>query len=244
MTDAPATRATPSPNHEPRPAGRAVDTLILHYTGMATSAAALDRLRDPAAKVSAHYLIATEGTVYALVPEARRAWHAGVAAWGGASDINDRSVGIELVNPGHDLGYHPFPAPQMAALIALGRTIRARHPIPSHRVLGHSDVAPQRKMDPGEFLDWERLAAHGLGVVPLSVPAPRPTPDVAWFQAALAAVGYAVPQSGTCDSETRNVLAAFQRHYRRDGVTGARDGQTAARLLGLRRQLEARGAFA
>ncbi len=243
MTEPPPVDA-PSPNHEPRPAGRCADTLILHYTGMASGETALARLRDPAAKVSAHYLIETDGTVYALVPEGRRAWHAGVSAWGGACDINDRSIGIELVNPGHDLGYRPFPEPQMAALIALGRAIRARHPIPSHRVLGHSDVAPQRKLDPGELFNWERLAAHGLGVVPVPAPPPAELPAVAWFRDQLAAVGYAVPGGNGCDSATRNVLAAFQRHFRREDVTGTRDSQTAARLLGLRRQLEARAAVA
>lgn len=243
MSEPPAVDA-PSPNHEPRPAGRGVDMLILHYTGMSTGEAALARLRDPAAKVSAHYVIETDGTVYALVPETQRAWHAGAAAWAGAQDINDRSIGVELVNPGHELGYRLFPEPQMAALISLGRAIRARHPIPSHRVLGHSDVAPQRKADPGELFNWERLAAHELGVVPAPVPPPAEMPRVAWFQAQLAAVGYAVPDSGHFDSATRNVLTAFQRHFRREDVRGMRDRQTAARLLGLRRQLEARGALA
>jgi N-acetylmuramoyl-L-alanine amidase len=138
----------PSPNHEPRPNGTAVDILLLHYTGMRSGAAALSRLIDPEAKVSAHYMIDEDGTIYRLVEEERRAWHAGVAAWAGASDINGRSIGIELVNPGHEYGYRAFPEPQMAALVELARDILARHPIPPARVLGHSDVAPAQAATP------------------------------------------------------------------------------------------------
>jgi len=235
---------TPSPNHEPRPAGTVVDMLILHYTGMATARDALDRLRDPAAKVSAHYLIDTDGTIHAMVPEARRAWHAGAAEWAGARDINDRSVGIELVNPGHEIDYHAFPDPQIASLIDLGTVIRARQPIPAHRVLGHSDVAPQRKADPGERLPWDRLVAHGLGIAPSAVEPPERTPEIPWFQRTLAAVGYAAPDTGELDAATRNVLTAFQRRFRREAVTGAPDSNTAARLLGVHHQLEAVGALA
>ena len=148
----------PSPNHDDR-GGAAIDMLVLHYTGMKTAEAALERLCDPAAKVSAHYTIDEDGTVYAHVPEARRAWHAGVSFWAGATDINSRSIGIELVNPGHEFGYRDFPDAQIAALITLCHGILLRHPIPSARVLGHSDVAPARKEDPGELFPWERLAA-------------------------------------------------------------------------------------
>jgi N-acetylmuramoyl-L-alanine amidase len=235
---------TPSPNHEPRPTGTAVDMLILHYTGMATAQAALDRLRDPAAKVSAHYLIDSDGSIHAMVPEARRAWHAGAAEWAGARDVNDRSIGIELVNPGHAIDYHAFPEPQIASLIDLGTVIRARHPIPAHRVLGHSDVAPQRKADPGERLPWDRLVAHGLGIAPVATAAPESTPGIAWFQRTLAAIGYAVSDTGALDTATCNVLSAFQRRFRREAVTGAPDSDTAARLLGVYRQLEALGALA
>jgi N-acetylmuramoyl-L-alanine amidase len=230
---------TPSPNQEPRPEGRTVDLLLLHYTGMATGAAALARLRDPAAKVSAHYLIETDGTVHRLVPEARRAWHAGVAAWAGARDINDRSIGIELVNPGHEFGYRPFPEPQMAALLSLAGDIVARHPIPSHRVLGHSDVAPRRKQDPGELFDWRRLAAAGFGLWPDDVRRPDSCPDVRWFQEALARVGYEVPLNGRLDADTTAVVTAFQRHFRPEAVTGRPDRETAARLSGLHRALDA-----
>ena len=124
------------------------------------------RLCDPAAKVSAHYTIDEDGTVYAHVPEARRAWHAGVSFWAGESDINARSIGIELVNPGHEYGYRAFPEAQIAALIALCHGILARHPIPPARVLGHSDVAPARKEDPGELFPWARLAKAGIGLWP------------------------------------------------------------------------------
>lgn len=233
-----STRETPSPNHEPRPAGCAVDMLILHYTGMATGKAALDRLRDPAAKVSAHYLIETDGTIHALVPEYRRAWHAGVAAWAGARNVNDRSIGIELVNPGHAFGYRPFPEAQIASLTALAQDIVARHPIPAHAVLGHSDIAPARKEDPGELFDWPRLAAEGLGVWPRPAQAPVRVPEIEWFQRGMAWIGYDVPTHGTFDRPTRQALAAFQRHFRPEAVTGTPDAGTAERLLGLHHTLE------
>ena len=156
-------RDLPSPNHGPRRPGAAIDMLVLHYTGMRTAGAALDRLRDPAAKVSAHYLVDEAGAVFRLVPEERRAWHAGRAFWAGETDVNGRSIGIELANPGHRHGYRPFPEAQMAALEALCRDILSRRAVPAGRVLGHSDVAPGRKPDPGELFDWRRLARAGSG---------------------------------------------------------------------------------
>src|SRR3954467_5121679 len=153
----------PSPNHDDR-GGAAIDMLVLHYTGMQTAEPALARLCDPAAKVSAHYTIDEDGTVYAHVPEDRRAWHAGVSHWAGISNVNARSIGIELVNPGHEYGYREFPEAQIAALIELCGGILQRHPIPAARVLGHSDVAPARKEDPGELFPWQRLAKAGIGV--------------------------------------------------------------------------------
>jgi N-acetylmuramoyl-L-alanine amidase len=226
----------PSPNFNER-AG-AVDLLILHYTGMPTAAAALARLCDPASKVSAHYTIDEDGTIYRHVAEEKRAWHAGVSFWAGARDINDRSVGIELVNPGHEFGYRAFPQPQIAALIDLARGIVARHGIPRHRVLGHSDVAPKRKTDPGELFPWERLAGEGLGVW---IKGPRldlsrsiQIPDI---QADLAAIGYECPESGVLDEDTRAAIAAFQRHFRPRDVSGIPDGETAALVSALRRQL-------
>jgi N-acetylmuramoyl-L-alanine amidase len=223
----------PSPNHDPRPPGQTIDILLLHYTDMDSAAAALDRLCDPAAKVSAHYCVDEDGTVYRLVGEDRRAWHAGKASWAGAGDINARSIGIELVNPGHSCGYRPFPDAQMSALIGLAREILARHPIPPARVLGHSDVAPDRKQDPGELFDWRALAAAGIGLWPEAAAPADPVPDMAEVQARLARFGYAVPRHGRLDGETRAVIAAFQRHFRPAAVTGACDGETAARLAAL-----------
>ena len=210
----------PSPNFDDRPAGLGVDMLVLHYTGMRTAAEALDRLCDPAAQVSAHYAIDEEGTLTRLVPEDKRAWHAGVAFWGGRTDINARSVGIELVNPGHEFGYRPFPEAQMAALESLCQDILARHPIPARNVVGHSDVAPRRKTDPGELFDWKRLADRGIGLWP----APRATGEGA--TALLAACGY----------ETEDLaasLAAFQRHFRPSRIDGLADAETLGLLAGL-----------
>src|SRR5262249_30688388 len=146
--------------------GVCIDMLVLHYTGMATREDALARLTDPAAEVSAHYVIDEDGAAYQLVDEASRAWHAGVSFWRGEGDVNGRSIGIELVNPGHEFGYRDFPKPQMESLTVLARDILARHSIPPINVVGHSDVAPTRKMDPGEKFDWRGLAQVGVGVWP------------------------------------------------------------------------------
>ena len=165
MTSGGAMIETPSPNHEPRPDDVAIDMLVLHYTGMKSARDALDRLTDPVGKnrVSAHYLIDEAGVVHCLVTEDRRAWHAGVAVWRGWRDINDRSIGIELVNPGHEFGYKPFPDAQMDALIALASDIVSRHAIPARNVVAHSDIAPSRKIDPGERFPWAHLAQAGIG---------------------------------------------------------------------------------
>src|SRR5579871_10256 len=162
-----------SPNHDERPPGAAIDILVLHYTGMKTADEALARLCDPAARVSAHYTIGRDGRIYAHVPEERRAWHAGVSWWAGETNVNARSMGIELVNPGHEFGYIPFAEPQIEALIELAKGIVSRHPIPPRRVVGHSDVAPARKTDPGELFPWQRLAQAGIGVWPKVLPLPR-----------------------------------------------------------------------
>jgi N-acetylmuramoyl-L-alanine amidase len=211
----------PSPNFDDRD-GAAIDMLVLHYTGMASGAAALARLCDPIAKVSAHYTIDEDGTVYAMVPEDRRAWHAGVAHWAGDSNINSRSIGIELVNPGHEFGYRAFAEAQIAALTTLCHSILVRHLIPSARVLGHSDVAPARKDDPGELFPWARLAKAGIGLWPQATPS--------HFTAeALAHFGYdpAAPQD--------KVITAFQRHFRTRKIDGEWDGECAALLAGLLR---------
>jgi N-acetylmuramoyl-L-alanine amidase len=206
----------PSPNHDDR-GNAAVDMLVLHYTGMKTAQAALERLCDPAAKVSAHYTVDEDGTVYAHVPEDRRAWHAGISSWAGETDVNSRSIGIELVNPGHDYGYRDFPDAQIEALITLCHGILLRHPIPSARVLGHSDVAPARKEDPGERFPWERLARAGIGLWPV----PR---DADLGAEALARFGYDL------GAGTEAMVTAFQRHFRPGKVDGVWD-RYCARLL-------------
>jgi N-acetylmuramoyl-L-alanine amidase len=220
-----------SPNADDRPVGCAIDALILHYTGMPSAAAALDRLCDPAAKVSAHYLIDEDGDVVQLVPEERRAWHAGVSSWAGRAGLNDCSTGIELVNPGHEWGYRPFTEAQYDACVALCRGLLARWPIAPCRVLAHSDVAPARKQDPGELFDWARLAAAGVGLWPQ--PGPGEARSVGRLQAELARFGYGVPQSGRLDEATRLVLLAFQRHFRPARIDGRPDQATLACLDGL-----------
>ena len=223
-----------SPNHDERPQGAVIDMLVLHYTGMKTADEALARLCDPQAKVSAHYTVDRDGRVYAHVPEERRAWHAGVSWWAGETNINGRSIGIELVNPGHEFGYVPFAEPQIAALIDLAHGILARHPIPKTRVLGHSDVAPARKMDPGELFPWKQLAEFGVGVWP----SPPPRGEVGRAQrvrvggdptSALAEYGYGLPPH--TDVPLEAVVTAFQRHFRPAEVNGWWDGECAA-LLG------------
>ena len=227
----------PSPNCEPRPQGGAIDTLVLHYTGMKTAKAALARLCDPKAKVSAHYLIDEAGQITALVPEARRAWHAGKACWQGAWNLNDRSIGVELANPGHEFGYRPFPEAQMAALESLLLDILARHPIPPARVLGHSDIAPDRKEDPGELFDWQRLARAGIGRWPdsprLETREVEPPPPISEVQTMLHHFGYGVPLTGQADAATEKIIRAFQRHFRPARIDGVADGETVARMRAL-----------
>jgi N-acetylmuramoyl-L-alanine amidase len=226
-----------SPNADDRPPGCAIDALVLHYTGMPSAAAALERLCDPAAGVSAHYLIDEDGSVVQMVPEARRAWHAGASSWAGRPRLNDVSIGIELVNPGHEWGYRPFTEAQYRAVIALCRSVLARWPIPPRRVLAHSDIAPERKQDPGELFDWARLGAQGIGLWPRAgAGAPRP---VARLQAELAGFGYGVPRSGRLDRATRGVITAFQRRFRPARVDGVPDQETRGRLDGLLALLEA-----
>ena len=160
-----------SPNFTERRGGVAApDMVVLHYTGMDSAEAALARLCDPGPEVSAHYLIAEDGRIWRLVAEEMRAWHAGVSRWGEVEDVNSHSIGIELANPGHELGYPPFAAPQMAALETLLTGIQERWSIPPERVVGHEHVAPGRKIDPGERFDWARLARQGLACWPIIDP--------------------------------------------------------------------------
>jgi N-acetylmuramoyl-L-alanine amidase len=200
--------------------------LVLHYTGMLTAAAALDRLCDPVAEVSAHYVIDEDGTIWRLVPEDRRAWHAGHSFWAGESDINSRSIGIELVNPGHGPSYRAFPEPQMEALERLCHDILGRHFIPSHHVLAHSDVAVGRKLDPGELFDWRRLSQSGIGL---------------WSDAGEAAFPSAIDSAGLMrrfgyPDSSSPAIAAFQRHFRPSSITGIADNETTARLADLAKQ--------
>ena len=216
-----------SPNHDARPSGAVIDMLVLHYTGMKTADEALARLCDPEAKVSAHYTVGTDGRVYAHVPEERRAWHAGVSFWAGLANVNGCSIGIELVNPGHEFGYVPFAEQQIAALIDLARGILARHAIPPSRVLGHSDVAPGRKSDPGELFPWERLAAAGIGLWPkASDRGLGETPATA-----LARYGYGLPPH--TDVSLEAVITAFQRHFRPSDVNGRWDNECDSALAAL-----------
>lgn len=237
-------RDLPSPNQDERPAGQPIDMLILHYTGMQTAQAAVDLLRSPEAQVSSHYVVDEDGSVLRLVPEDRRAWHSGISHWRGHSALNGRSIGIEIVNPGHEWGYRDFPVLQLAAVCDLCLQIRSRHAIPHRNIVAHSDVAPDRKQDPGERFDWEGLARNGVGLWPDGVPdlgtvdAVRDAASLRDVRAALAEIGYRVAPAGALDPALSSVLRAFQRHWRPEAVNGQADSGTLARLLGVRRLVQ------
>jgi len=212
----------PSPNFDTRE-GHSIDMLVLHYTGMQTAQGALDKLCNGNAerKVSAHYMVDEDGTIYALVPEGMRAWHAGVSYWRGNNNINQRSIGIEIVNPGHEYGYRPFPSIQMDAVAELSKGIIRRHAITARNVIGHSDIAPERKDDPGELFDWKFLAIEGIGLYP--------QPDKSTFifdPERLAAYGYST-------ANMPKTILAFQRHFRPNLLTGLWDDECAALLAAL-----------
>jgi N-acetylmuramoyl-L-alanine amidase len=221
----------PSPNFNERL--HPLDMLVLHYTGMADGPSALKKMRDPESQVSAHYMVEEDGTVFQLVAEDKRAWQAGRSWWQGDEDINSRSIGVEIVNGGHDYGLPPFPDLQIAAVIELCLGILERWPIPPDRIVAHSDIAPDRKDDPGERFPWKRLAEAGVGLWP----EPRAKagevqfgfrPDesgerVEELQTQLAAIGYRQPATGQLNEWTRAVLRAFQRRYRPEAVTGEPD---------------------
>ncbi|MBA4209817.1 MAG: N-acetylmuramoyl-L-alanine amidase [Parvibaculum sp.] len=234
----------PSPNFNERPEGRRPDILLLHYTGMASAEAAAARLCDPAAKVSSHYLVDEAGRITRMVPEHLRAWHAGVGHWAGESDVNSCSIGIEIANGGHEFGSPPYPDIQMRAVEALCRDILSRHAIPPRRVLGHSDIAPGRKADPGEWFDWARLSRAGVGLWVKPEPVIKGPSlqkgdrgdTVAELQFMLGDYGYGIEVLGRYDEATEAVVTAFQRHFRPGKVDGVADVST---LATLRRLLEA-----
>ncbi len=216
----------PSPNFGDR-RGRAVDSLILHYTGMASGPAALDRLLDGASEVSAHYLVWEDGRIDQLVAEADRAWHAGRSFWAGERDMNAVSVGIEIVNGGHAFGLPPYPAAQAAAVVELVRDICARHAVAPARVLGHSDIAPQRKEDPGELFPWHALMDAGLAMSVCPAPGAVLPASPGELQTALATIGYECPATGMVDDTTRAAVRAFQRRWRPGRIDGDADRETA-----------------
>jgi len=223
--------AAPSPNFDERPSDTPIDILLLHYTGMETGAAAVARLCDANARVSSHYTVDEDGTIFAHVPEECRAWHAGVSYWAGARDINGRSVGIEIVNPGHEFGYRSFPGAQIEAVIHLSREIVARHSIPAARVLGHSDVAPARKIDPGELFPWGALSIAGIGLWPQTRKARLNVP----FEESLRTFGYGLRPE--MDVATETVIAAFQRHFRPANINGIADKECEQILAALLQSL-------
>lgn len=251
-----ATRVYPSPNHGERKGGEksgrvTPDSIILHYTGMPSASEALLWLANPISEVSCHYFVFEDGSVWQMVPENRRAWHAGRSSWQGETDMNSRSIGIEIANTGHDLsvpGPLPppgpdFPGVQIDAVIALVKDIAARWGIPAARILAHSDIAPGRKIDPGEGFPWEKLAQAGVGLWPDKITAPPATlPSyrlgdeglpVAALQSMFAKFGYGIEITGVYDQRTVDVVAAFQRHWRQRRVDGIADGETVAVLRAL-----------
>jgi N-acetylmuramoyl-L-alanine amidase len=231
----------PSPNFGERRGYARPDSVILHYTGMPTAEGALALLRDPVSQVSAHYFVWESGEVAQLVAEDKRAWHAGLSFWGGESDLNSASIGVEIVNPGHDGALPPFPRRQIGAVIGLCRDIAARRAIRPERILAHSDIAPARKRDPGEKFPWDVLARAGVGhwtdpapvVGGALIGAGQEGPPIRALQAMLALYGYGVELTGVYDRQTRTVVTAFQRHFRRERVDGEADSSTIATLRAL-----------
>lgn len=263
-----ASRVYPSPNFGERKGVSAPDCIILHYTGMPTASEALLWLANPLSQVSCHYFVFEDGRIFQLVPESARAWHAGKSSWQGEEDMNSRSIGIEIVNVGPDLTKNPiepgnypdFPEEQIEAVIALVKDIATRWRIRPERILAHSDIAPGRKVDPGERFRWDKLAEAGLGLWPsdpLSWPGlTRPSsPDhrlkagddknsptyrpgdegmpVRALQAMFARFGYGLDLTGVYDQRTEDVVSAFQRHWRQARVDGVADGETLGLLMAL-----------
>jgi N-acetylmuramoyl-L-alanine amidase len=240
-----------SPNIEPRKNCARPDMLILHYTGMYSAEKAIEWLARPESKVSCHYVVGRDGHVTQMVAEDMRAWHAGVSRWAGETDLNSRSIGIEIDNPGHELGYLEFPEPQMRAVERLAADIVSRHSIAADRVLAHSDVAPLRKIDPGEKFDWARLARSGIGLWVEPAPLKRGDAGIGpgysgeliyVVQEMLQRYGYGINESGDLDPPTEATIRAFQRHFRPSRVDGRIDQSTITtleRLLAARDKLRA-----
>ncbi|WP_210484981.1 N-acetylmuramoyl-L-alanine amidase [Microvirga antarctica] len=236
-----ATKVFPSPNHGERKNGRPPSMILLHYTGMPDAGEALQWLANPISQVSAHYFVFEDGRVLQMVPEARRAWHAGVSSWDGDTDINSSSIGIEIANAGHPGALPPFPDAQIDSVAALAKDIATRWQIPPQRVLGHSDVAPGRKVDPGEAFPWRRLFDAGVG----HWVEPAPIRDGRFFargdrgmpvealQAMLAMYGYGARITGYFDDETESIVSAFQRHFRPARVDGVADASAIVTLRDL-----------
>ncbi len=215
-----------SENHEPRIGVAEPRLIVLHYTGMASGSSAVDWLCNPQSKVSCHYLIDVDGSIVQMVGEDRRAWHAGVSSWFGAVDINSASIGIEIQNLGHNGGLPDYPLVQMQAVRNLCLDIMLRYGMRPHDVVAHSDIAPGRKVDPGEGFDWAYLAAQGVGQVVCGTPQEAPLISVLQTQQMLTALGYGLDATGECDTRTRVVTEAVQRRYRRRMVNGVLDAET------------------
>ncbi len=218
-------------NRGPRRGGDHVDFVVLHYTGMASAKAAENWLCGQASDVSCHYLVDEEGGIVQMVDERERAWHAGVSWWRGESDLNSRSIGVEIQNPGHTLGYRPFPRPQIEAVTALCLDIMARHDLSPGAVLAHSDIAPGRKIDPGERFPWRTLARRGVGAWVSPTPIRRGDPEGPAagddeVTALLAGIGFGVAVRGPSNPALSAVVAAFQRHWRPARIDGVADRST------------------
>jgi N-acetylmuramoyl-L-alanine amidase len=226
----------PSPNFDERE--RAISLLVLHYTGMPNGQQAIDWLCNPASRVSSHYAVEEDGRIFRLVAEEKRAWHAGVSFWRGETGLNNSSIGIEIVNPGHEWGYRKFPKVQMEAVISLCQDIVARHHIRPENVIGHSDIAPSRKIDPGELFDWHKLSKAGVGLpIPhlkhihgATLKSGDTGEDVRSLQDGLARLGYNPPLTAQYDRETEIIVTAFQRHFRPRNVDGIADAETRTAL--------------
>ncbi len=212
-----------SPNFNDRPEKATIDILVMHYTGMKTADEALKRMCDPRAEVSSHYMVYEDGDIVNLVDEQKRAWHAGISCWRGTASLNDISIGIEIVNKGHEFGYAPFPQIQMESVSKLARDIMDRHGIEARNVVGHSDIAPSRKQDPGELFNWQSLAKDGIGLWPdikkvkkgdeVLVQTGKEDVDVARVQKMLSDYGYHIRVDGYYGSKTEDVVKAFKRHF-------------------------------